>query len=252
MSETQHNAEHGQHHVHNAAALAAAATVANAGTVGSVPSELHPEIKVLDLDGVQTPLTQNAEATFKFRLNKELGTKRNNVNLVLPYITFEGLKAILRESDDATKNYVVDVLNEQIFAAAKEQVDDEVKPVNQQTELDLNKLRISYLASVPKIDRRGSGIPKETWTEFAKDYITVMPGITGKAMAAIENAAGIFTSKLNPAKGKKRILAILKDQLSLWASNSTKLEEFAEVFEFLDKRIDAMLAEDEDKMLEVL
>lgn len=187
---------------------------------------------------------------FPFHFKKdELGNKRPSLNLILNVPTIEGIIQAL--SDPKQAEYIQEVLAQEIHKAARMQVGDDKSPVNKQEELNQDILSINALANMPKAERRGGGISKEVWEAFAKDYIEVMPGVTGKKLDNIVNASKIFIAKFQPAKTNKPVLKFLKTQLALWFDSTSQdsKEEFADCYEFLDNKVDTLLAADEASLL---
>lgn len=194
--------------------------------------------------GVKDPIVFNVEDRFYFRKN-ETGDKRPDIPVVLPMPTVAGILNAL--NDEKQRDFILDVVGQQVRAAAKLQVDDEKAWNDAGAKLDYTKLTIEALASIPKAERTGRGIPKETWDAFYKDYIEVMPGITGKTIEQVTNAAKLFLARLQPSKTNKPSLAKLKDQLDLWFANSKQAETFMDIYDFLVKKADEFLAlTDED------
>lgn len=215
---------------------------------------------------VTPALNRDVETKFFFKKPKAKETpegveivdkKRDTVVLMLPIPTFAGLIHSLGNDENPelaakVQNYVLTLIETDIAAAARQQVDDEVKPVNKQEELDLSKLTLEYLATEPAADRRGRGIAKEVWEAFVADYISIMPALLDKPIEKVQAAAGVFAKKLMPAKGSKQVLEILKTYLDMWFEKTANAENFGEVYEFLSKRADAFLAVDEQALLEGL
>lgn len=195
------------------------------------------------------PHVQMKETKFTFRKDK-LGNKRAPITLYLPTPTIDGLAEALQ--DERQQNYVLSLLYDDIYKAARAQVDSEEKPVNEQSELNLEVLTLKHLAYLPPAERRGGGIAKEVWEAFEKDYNAVMPTLTGKEPERIANAATILGKKFQPVKTQKKIITFLREQLALWFSNSPNAEEYQEVYEFLDNKADELLKTDEAKLLENL
>lgn len=191
-----------------------------------------------------------SEVNFSFRKDKTTGNKRASFKLKLPVPTFAGLVEALQ--DEKQQQYVIGLISDDIYKAARVQVDDESKPVSSQSELDLSKISLKHLAYLPPAERRGGGIAKEVWEAFEKDYVAVMPGLTGKDVERVTNAATILGKKFQPVKTQKKIITFLKEQLALWFSNSENAEEFQEVYDFLDNKATELLATDEAKLLEAL
>lgn len=184
---------------------------------------------------------------FHFKKDKKLGTKRPTIELLVPKITLEGV--INGLGDEKVRDYILEVLENETYKAVRDQVGDDTKPVNKQEELDSNKVTLAFLANMPKAERTGGGISKETWEDFAADYAEVMPGRTSFTTEQIANAVKIFVGRFQPVKTQKKIIGFLKTQLALWFSNTTNQEEFQEVYDFLDQKADALLAADEASLL---
>lgn len=173
-------------------------------------------------------------------------TKRTEFNLNLPLPTFEGVINALQ--DEKQRAFILDVLADQVYDAARSQVTENAE-MKSQDELDLSLLTLDYISNVPKAERRGGGIAKETWDEFVKDYVSVMPALLEKPVENVANAAALFIKRLQPVKTNKAVLNLLKGYLSMWFSNSANAEEFSEVFKFLDEKIDALLKKDDAALL---
>lgn len=205
------------------------------------------------------PGVEMKEVKYHFKKD-ELGNKRPTVGLYVPTPTWDGLNAALSdETKDEkgvtvgtkVKNLILEMLGNLAADHVRLQVNDEKSPVNKQEELDTSKLSLAFIASIPPSERRGGGISKETWADFFKDYLAVMPEKTGKKPEQVENAAKLFVARLQPVKTQKKILAFLQDMLNLWYTSTTddSREEFAEVKEFLDGKIAEFLKRDEAELL---
>lgn len=217
-----------------------------------------------------SPLAGTVFTPTKFHFKKdELGEKRPTVELLVPTVTMEGLVSRMQdttrtknekgEEDKLTngekvQNLVLELLRDLVAGHVRQQVSDEKNPVNKQEELDLSKLDLTFIANIPPAERRGGGISKETWEAFFKNYTDVMPEKTGKKKDQVENAAKLFVARLQPVKTQKKILDFLKGQLALWFASTTQesQEEFAEVYEFLNQKIDEFMKRDEAELLQNL
>ena len=126
---------------------------------------------------------------FKFYFRKdELGNKRAQVELNLPTPSVEGIIAILEKGGKGLElllDTVADVIGEQARGIV-----DENLTISQET-FPLDRATWDFIANLEKAARRGGGIPKDTWEAFAKDYVEVMPSLTGKTAEQIGNAAKI-------------------------------------------------------------
>lgn len=175
-----------------------------------------------------------------------LESKRPTVELSLPIPSVEGIIAIL-EAGGKQLELLQEAVAEVIVSRARELVND--KEDISQDNFPMEELAWEKIATLPKAERRGGGIGKETWEEFSKDYVAVMPAITGKTAEQIGNAAKILLNKFNAVKTNKPVLKLLKEQLGLYATNSPNAETYAECVAFLVDKADSLINMDEAALL---
>lgn len=218
----------------------------NGGVPPSPPSQSEAAVPAT---ASPPPTVLMTEKKFSFRtvtstnaLGEELKEKRPTVTLELPLPTWTGFAAVA--SDPKVQEYTLSLFADAITEAARLQVSSEEKPVNKQSELDLGKLTLLYLANEPKVDQRGRAIDKETWEAFAKDYIAVMPAIIDKSIQQVTFAAELFTKKFAPIKTKKDVIGKLADYLDRWFEHSPNNSEFGEVYKYLSEKADSLLKAD--------
>lgn len=206
------------------------------------------------LGSLTAPMHQDREYKFSFKkqtVKDELGMdiKRPPVILTVPIPTFDGLLEAL--ADTKVSSFVIDLVEEAIKDQVRSQLSDEDKPVNRQEDLDLTKLTLSYIANMPKSERTGGGISKEVWTDFEKDYVEVMVPIR-KDEVRVSKAAALFTGRLAKCRTDKPVLNFLRKQLGTWAENTPNIEDYAEVYKFLDDKITEYLNKDNPDLLAAL
>lgn len=192
------------------------------------------------------PKLDNKEFKFGFRTQKDaetgVETKRPTVEVKVGVLSIEGIIDVLTRGDakeiellqQAVENVYTD--NIKSYLGENAQVTSDNFPYE---EFTWNKL-----ANQPESERRGRGIAKEIWEDFFKDYVAVMPGLTGKDVKFVEKQAAILAQKLNPLKfheDKATILPKFKDQLTIYLGGSKNAEQFSECVEFLMKKADALL-----------
>jgi hypothetical protein len=117
--------------------------------------------------------------------------------------------------------------------------------------LDLSKLDWGYIASIPKAER-GIGVSDEDFDAFCNDYRSVMPAATGKDADRIEKHIGIFKKKFATVRNDKKALGVLKEMLVIWGAHTTNMEDNQEVYDYLNKRVDTLLQEEEKVLAEAL
>lgn len=233
--------------------------MSEAATVHAVHSDEHQKHHnpAAQLQAIEPPRTVATKISFSFKTTtdpdtKEKNEKRPTIELMLPFVTFEGLIEALSSDDKKQQEFILNVVNDEITRAARQQVsptEDLVKPVNSQDELDLDKLSIKYLANMPPSERRGGGIAKEVWEAFGKDYIGVMTSVGNKTLEQAQNAAILLVRKLNTVKTRKPVLEYLDKHLDFYTAHTENLEDYKEVVEFLKGKAEVYLKMDDETLL---
>lgn len=182
------------------------------------------------------------EAKFGFRkvTDKETGveTKRNTVELAkIPVPSIEGIVAIL-EAGGKSLDLLLEAVTEVVLTRARDYINENESVTSEN--FDYAVLDWNVIANLEKEDRR-SGISKETWDDFAKDYVEVMPAVSGATAEQCATAAKIFVTKFAAVKTKKDLIGKLKIRLSMYVEHSSKTSEFAEVVELLLKKADKLI-----------
>ena len=187
---------------------------------------------------------------FNFRKVKDeatgLETKRPTVELELPLLSVEGVIAAF-QAGGKQLDLIIEAVRDVQISRARELVND--KEDISAENFPYHELTWEAIANLPKAERRGGGIPKETWEEFAKDYIAVMPSATGKTVDQITNAAKILLNKFQSCKTNKPVLKLLKDQIGIYANTSPNAEQYGECIAFLIEKADTFLNLDEAALL---
>ena len=187
---------------------------------------------------------------FNFRKVKDestgLESKRPSVELELPLLSVEGIVKVF-EAGGKQLDLLVEAVREIQISRARELVND--KEDISQDNFPFADLNWEAIANLPKAERRGGGIPKEVWEEFAKDYIAVMPSVTGKSVEQIGNAAKILLNKFQAVKTNKPVLKLLKDQIGIYTNSSPNAETYSECIQFLVEKAETFLNMDEAALL---
>lgn len=206
---------------------------------------------------VARPLNTIAKKKFNFRPEKDKdgndiilpdGTKkkRQAVELEFNIPTVDGIKAALK--DEKQSALIIGAVSELIFDAVRAQLADNVN-ITEQSELDVNKISLAYLANLPPSERGGNKIDKDTWEGFYTDFVDTMSIKVGLDKAKISAAGKVLAAKVTAARGKKKVLQVLENYLNQWFVASTESSNYTDVYEFLGNRIKNWLAVDEDELL---
>lgn len=188
------------------------------------------------------------EFKFHFKTDK-LGNKRPTLEIKLPVPSVEGLVNIMQtggKSLDMLLSAAADIVASQARSLLN---DNEAM-----TEKDFPFAQCAweFIANMPEAEKRGRGIPKETWEEFAADYISHMPAITGKSEDAVSLAAKLFVNKFQQVKTNKPVIQKLREQLAIYTNSVASAENYLDCIKFLDDKADTLLQADETALLDNL
>jgi hypothetical protein len=229
-------------------------TQASTETNAAVNPALHAAIKANfnnQVDLVDTKFNFK-KTDLKDSDGKVIGeTKRPSLELKLPVPSVEGIIEILQKENNAKElELLLEAVRDVVTARARDIINDD-EAISADT-FPYKELSWEAIANLPKAERRGGGISKEIWEDFTKDYIAVMPGVTGKTAERVELAAKVFINKFSTVKTDKPVLKVLRDQLALYANSSPNAEKFAECIEFLTNKANGLIDADSSKLLDNL
>lgn len=207
-----------------------------------------------EITATYDPLVLAKEVTFNFRKVKDaetgVETKRESVTGKVCVPSVEGLVAILKAGGKeldlllaAAESVVVDY--------ARQQVSDDTKVTSE----TFSALVIDWktIANLPDADRRGRGIPKETWEEFIASYVEVMPALLDKSVDVVKRQASILAQKFQPLRmheKKNEFLPKFLENLALYANTAPDAEQYAACLEFLVKKAEQYMTADNSTDLE--
>ncbi|RLE97814.1 MAG: hypothetical protein DRJ63_08580, partial [Thermoprotei archaeon] len=185
---------------------------------------------------------------FKKSKDKDTGieTVRAPVQLAIPYPSVEGIVAIL-EAGGKGLELLLEAMETVVNSAARDILYDAIALTAATFPVD--KISWEAIANIPKVTRRGGGIPKEQWEAFAQDYIAVMPEATGKTVEQISNAAKILLNKLSAVKTNEPVLQLLVEQLALYVECSEQASEYSDCVEFLLAKAETFLNVSDEELL---
>lgn len=208
-----------------------------------------------------SPNAKNEE--FKFRFKKdEMGNQRPSLSLFGPVPTLAEIARLALTTKDLvdkdTKQVVMqdgkpvqvpsneaELIHDAVYGVIQDQIrslvnDDEKAS---QDNFKWSEATFEFIANMPPSARRGAGIPKESWEDFAKNYIEIMPAVTSKTKEQCAQAAQIFVRKFRDAAGNLPVVEKLQTYLAMYTeAPGNKAEEYPEIIEFLLKKSTDMLA----------
>lgn len=207
-------------------------------------------------------LVDQVEVNFNFRKVTDEVTgndfKRPTVKLNIPRPSVEGIKAILENGDSPEGSKALELLLEAVQSVqetrARQILSDSTGESLTAETFPFDELDFTKIANLPKSDRREAAIPKEVWDDFVRDYISIMPALANKTVAKVALAAKVFTKRFNigDVKTDKVALKLLRDQLSIYISNTTRQEEFVDLVDMLDKKAEGYINAEPENILSAL
>jgi hypothetical protein len=170
---------------------------------------------------------------------KEIGViaKKPSIEVDLPVLSIAGIIEALTAGGKEAE-VITDAVNFVFYQAARQQLDDVIENMANPddevkgSDLNLDKLQLSYLANLPPATRGGSSISEDEWNFFYGDYLSVMVAATGKEEKRIANQIEHF-KKPQRCKANQAVLEVLVDQLSIYVSKSANIEDTAAAAERL-------------------
>lgn len=174
-------------------------------------------------------------------------TKRESIKLHIPVPSCEDILAIIEAgtaegASEVSKNNL-QLLQDSLFNAVYDIAASLAKENTSLTSANfpMDELDWEKIANAPEAERKSRGISKEEWADFAEDYLSSMPSITGKDEERVKRAVAMFINKFGPIKSDKNSVAVLRDQLVVYAESAPNASNYFKVIEFLLKKADALI-----------
>ncbi len=162
---------------------------------------------------------------------KTIVKERENFSVQLPFLTDEGLAAILAGDDVKQRDAIRNACNNLIAQVARKQVAEGAKS---QADLDMAGLSWAAVANMSASDLNETSAPtKEELEALAADYEAIMPAAVGISQDAAKQAAVHFRNKYRTVKLRDDMLAKLVSRLGEWYDKTANAEQHAETFEWL-------------------
>ena len=111
----------------------------------------------------------------------------------------------------------------------------------------MEKVSWEAIANQERAER--ATISQETWEAFAKEYLEIMPALTNKSPEQLGNAIQVYVKKFSIVKTNKKVLEKLKEQLTIFVENTKNGEDFADIIELLQGKLELYLNSNEVELL---
>ena len=203
------------------------ASVSSQNTTSVVPTPAEMDALRANIKANYNSEVDVKEVLFHFKKSKDKDTgvesKRDSLPLAIPYPNVEGIAEALGKGGKLL-DLIVDAVETIITQQARDIINDSNDTLSA-ANFPVDLLSLEYIANMPKAQRRGGGIPKESWDDFIADYIEVMPEAAGKTVDQVTKMAKILMGKLSSVKTNEPVLHLVQDQLAVYAENTTNLTE---------------------------
>lgn len=184
----------------------------------------------------------------KFNFRTVDGVKRETILLDIVPLT---LQAVL-DAGDASIKYLENLIYGEFVSAARNILSEDMT-ITGQDNFPWDKLNWAQIIAENETERKGRGITKETWVDFEKDFLAVMESCSNKSEVQLKNVATIIKNKLQPVKFNKPVLQkVVTEYLAVYVQSATRLEEFSDVVEFLQKKAEEFLSMDQVALADAL
>ncbi len=203
-------------------------------------------------------MAQEMKFNFKARnlydeAGKVVGKSKKQPSLViaLPVPMHDTVANFLADVNSKESGLIMSAVSDLIYSAARNQFDeiidgfegDDSRTVAASM-LDLSKLDLTYIANLPPTSRASSVPGEDDFKSFFADYLSTMPQITGKAVAAIEKHIKLF-AKPTSIKANKPVLELLVGQLDLYMANTAAIEDNGATAHYIRNKLDKWFNEPE-------
>ena len=184
----------------------------------------------------------------KFNFRTVDGVKRETILLDIAPISLQ--EAI--DAGEASIKYLESLIYGEFVSAARSILSEDMT-ITGKYNFPWEKLTWNEIIAENETERKGRGIPKETWVDFEKDFLAVMEACSTKSEAQLKNVATIIKNKLQPVKFNKPVLEmVVSEYLAVYVQSATRLEEFSDVVEFLQKKAEEFLTLDQTALADAL
>lgn len=180
------------------------------------------------------------------KTKKVLQTRRPTVEVPIPTPSVEGIVAILEGGDPDEIRLLLESVENVVIARARTYINDTEDVSAENFPFDI--LSWHAIAKMPPKERKGNGISKELWEEFAADYIQVLTS-NGVELKHAETQSKLLLVKFQTVKSAKNILRFMIQQLSMYAGLAPNLSRFEDCVAFLMDKAETFLEEGEKSML---
>jgi len=190
------------------------------------------------------PAVSLVEMKFRFKKDK-MGNQRPTVELKNVPVPNENYVITILEKGGKELKLLLEVMASTVRSAAAAIVGDDEKITPES--FPFAKITWEAIANQERAER--ATISQETWEAFAKEYLEIMPALTNKDPEQLGNAIAVYMKKFAIVKTNKKVLEKLKEQLTIFVENTKNGEDFADIIELLQGKLELYLNSNDVELL---
>ena len=190
------------------------------------------------------PAVSLVEMKFRFKKDK-MGNQRPTVELKNVPVPNENYVITILGKGGKELKLLLEVMAGTVRSAAAAIVSDDEKITAEN--FPMEKVSWEAIANQERAER--ATISQETWESFAKEYLEIMPALTGKTPDQLGNAIQVYLKKFAIVKTNKPVLSKLRDQLTIFVENTKNGEDFADILELLQGKLELYLNSNDVELL---
>lgn len=191
-----------------------------------------------------SPNVSLVEMKFRFKKDK-MGNQRPTVELKNVPVPNENYVISILENGGKGLKLLLEVMAGTVRSAAASIVSDDEKV--SADNFPMEKVSWEAIANQERAER--ATISVETWEAFAKEYLEIMPALTNKSPEQLGNAIQVYLKKFAIIKTNKKVLEKLKEQLTIFVENTKNGEDFADILELLQGKLELYLNSNDVELL---
>lgn len=189
-------------------------------------------------------MTSMTRVSTDFHFRTKDGYKRPTVSVEYDAPDAGGIAELLHGDDPKVISLITDSVHSILQNHLRSFVDSDLEFSQETLDklVEEGKVSLEHIAHIPKADR--SVLSKEDLETFAKDYIAIMPELTGKEESRVQAAATLFVERFKRAAGDNQVLEVLKEQLSIFVDGAPDdvVERNERVISWAVNKLDELLS----------
>lgn len=180
------------------------------------------------------------------------GRKHPDVKAVLPVpLSLQDIMAAI-DAQPKVAELLLEAAQDLVYNAARAQINEWREDAGDEADFTadkfaLDKLRLEHLATLERSSRAAYTPGDDEMKAFCEDYADIMLNEVQYDAKKVANHCELFKKGVAKLRTNKKALGMLRDVMAVYASKTKSMDDHAQVFGWLDGRIDRWIkAEEKD------